>query len=90
MKTTQRCIWEQNYVCHTISYSKHQTPSSYLVCFCLLFLGEAGLSQAQQEAFVSRLIPGLSEAVYISGADKGAGTPETPQRPLSHQNSGQQ
>lgn len=66
------------------------TPSSYLASVHLLFPGEAGVSQAEQEDVVSRLISGLPEAVHISGANQSAGAPETPQRPLSHQNSGQQ
>ncbi len=65
-------------------------PSSNLASVHLLFPGEAGVSQAEQEDVVSRLIPGLPEAVYISGANQSTGAPETPQRPLSHQNSGQQ
>lgn len=64
--------------------------ASYLVSVHLLFPGEAGISQAEQEAVVSRLILGLLETVYISGADQSAGATETPQRPLSHQDSGQQ
>lgn len=52
--------------------------------------GEAGVSQAQQEGLVSGPLPGLPQAVHIGGADQSAGAPETPQRPLSHQNSGQQ
>lgn len=66
------------------------SPASYLVSVHLLFPGEAGVSQAEQEAVVSRLIPWLLEAVYIIGADQSAGAPETPQRPLSYQDSGQQ
>ena len=64
--------------------------SSHLVSVHLLFPGEAGVSQAEQEAVVSRFIPGLPEAVHVSGADPSAGASETPQRPLSHENSGQQ
>lgn len=55
----------------------------------LLFPGEVGLSQAQQEALVSGFVPGLPEALYVSGADQGAGAAETAQRSLSHQDTGQ-
>lgn len=56
----------------------------------LLLTGEAGISQEEPEDLVSGFIPGLPEAVYIRGTDQSTGAPETPQRPLPHQNSGQQ
>lgn len=56
----------------------------------LLSTGEAGISQKESEDALSRLIPGLPEAVYICGTDQSTGSPETPQHPLSYQNSGQQ
>lgn len=47
-------------------------------------LGEAGLPQTQQEAAVPRPVPGLPEAVHLSGPDQSPGASETPQRPVSH------
>lgn len=63
-------------------------PSTYSLP--LLSTGEAGVSQAESEHVASRFVPGLPEAVYVCGTDQSAGTPETPQRPLSRQNSRQQ
>lgn len=51
----------------------------------LFFSGEAGVSQAEQEDAVSWFIPGLSEAVHVSGADQSASATEAPQCALSHQ-----
>lgn len=68
----------------------HRTTTSSPHCVHLLLTGEAGVSQEEPEDIVSGLIPGLPEAVYICGTDQSLGAPETPQRPLSHQNSGQQ
>lgn len=68
----------------------HRTTTSSPHCVHLLLTGEAGVSQEEPEDVVSGLIPGLPEAVYICGTDQSLGAPETPQRPLSHQNPGQQ
>lgn len=52
--------------------------------------GEAGVPQAEQEDAASGLVPGLPEAVHLGGADQGAGAPEAAQRPVPHQDPGQQ
>ena len=97
MKTTSGRLYSRgktrisvtnNHSQHSYCYSHYCLLTS--VSVRLLFPGEAGLSQAEQEDVVSGFIPRLPEAVYVSGADQSAGATETPQRPLPHQNQRQQ